>query len=65
MPTGELINLWLSVRTFYPFSSINTPFYGYSKLQLHRSEESQNRRRLNDMAIDLATSSLEGRGLTD
>ena len=62
MPTGELINLWLSVRTF---SSIKAPFYGYSQLQLHRSEESQNRRRLNGMVIDLATSSLEGRGLTD
>ena len=44
----RLIKLWLSVRTSYPPSSVNTPFYGYSKLQLHGTEGSRNRRRSND-----------------
>ena len=34
--------------TSYPPSSVNAPFYGYSKLELHRTEESRNRRRSND-----------------
>ena len=44
----RLLNLWPSVRTTYPPSSIHSPFYGYSKLQLHGTEESRNRRRSND-----------------
>ena len=31
-----------------PPSSVNAPFYGYLKLQLHGTEESRNRRRSND-----------------
>ena len=46
--TTRLINLWPTVRTSYPPSSINAPFYGYSKLQLHGTKKSQNRCRLND-----------------
>ena len=49
--TTRLINLWPSVRTSYlpPLnSSVNGPFYGYSKLQLHGTEENRNRRRSND-----------------
>ena len=46
--TTRLINLCPSVRISYPPPSVSAPFYGYSKLQLHRTEESQNRRRLND-----------------
>ena len=37
----------LQLMNSYPPSSVNAPFYGYSKLQLHRIEESRNRRRLN------------------
>ena len=48
MTVNRLINLRPSVRTSYPPSSVNTPFYGYSKLQLHGTEESRNRRRSND-----------------
>ena len=44
----RLINLWPSVRNSYPPSSVNDPFHGYSKLQLHGTEESRNRRRSND-----------------
>ena len=33
--TTRLINLWPLVRTCYPSSSVNAPFHGYSKLQLH------------------------------
>ena len=40
--TTRLINLWPSVRTFHPTSSVNAPFYGYSKLQLHGTEERRN-----------------------
>ena len=48
--TTRLKNLWPSVRTSYPPlpSSVNAPFYGYSRLQLHGTEESRNRRRLID-----------------
>ena len=46
--TTRLINLWPSVRTFHPTSSVNAPFYGYSKLQLHGTEESRNICRSND-----------------
>ena len=38
--TTTLTNLWPSVHTSYPPSSINAPFWGYSKLQVHRTEES-------------------------
>ena len=44
----RVISLSPSVRTTYPPSSVNAPFYGYSKLQLHGTEESRNRRRSND-----------------
>ena len=46
--TTRLINLWPLVCTSYPPSSVNALFYKYSKLQLHRTEEIQNRRRSND-----------------
>ena len=36
------------MRISYPPPSVSAPFYRYSKLQLHGTEESQNRRRLND-----------------
>ena len=36
------------MRTTYPPSSVNAPFHGYSKLQLHGTEESRNRRRSNE-----------------
>ena len=42
--TTKLINLWPSVRTSYPPSSVNASF----PLQLHGTEESRNRRRSND-----------------
>ena len=37
----------LQLMNSYPPSSVNAPFYGYSKLQLHGIEESRNRRRSN------------------
>ena len=46
--TTRLINLWPSVRTSHPPSSVNALFYGYLKLELHGTEESQNRHRSND-----------------
>ena len=47
--TTRLINLWPSVRTFYPTSFVNAPFYRrYSKLPLHGTEESRNKCRSND-----------------
>ena len=46
--TTRLINLWPLVRSSHRPSSVNVPFYGYSKLQLHGTEESRNRRRSND-----------------
>ena len=46
--TTRLINLWPSMRTSYPPSSVNAPFDGYSKLWLHGTEESRDRRRSND-----------------
>ena len=36
------------MRTSYPPSSVNAPCYCYSKLQLHGTEESRNRRRSSD-----------------
>ena len=39
----RLINLLPSVHTCYPPSSINATFHGYSKLELHGTEESRNR----------------------
>ena len=35
MTVQRLINLWPLVRTSYPSPSVNAPFHGYSKLQLH------------------------------
>ena len=37
--TTRLINLWPSMRTSYPPSTVNALFYGYSKLQLQRNVE--------------------------
>jgi len=37
--SNRLINFW---------PSVNAPFYGYSKLQLHGTEKSRNRRRSNN-----------------
>ena len=45
------MNLWSSVHTFYPPSSVNAWFYRYSKLQLHGLEESQNRGRWNETGL--------------
>ena len=44
----RVISLSPSVHNNYPPSSVNAPFYGYSKLQLHGTEENRNRRRSNE-----------------
>ena len=44
--TDELVALGAHLLPPPP-SSVNAPFYGYSKLQLHETEESRNRRRSN------------------
>ena len=58
------------MRTSYPPSSVNAPFYRYSKLQLPRTEESRNRRKSKQTAIEgqgsnWRPSSSEGRTPTD
>ena len=60
---NQLINLRLTVRSFYPPLSISAPFLKYLKPQLHRKERYWHKDVMS-AGIDLGTSRIERCTLT-